>query len=504
MNAKVLRHSIPPILVIGLSLLGIIVSACNLEGPTEEATVTSAQATISFLEAQLTPGYSQPFVIISFPQPGQEVEQRQQVNVQFEATDEQGISRVELLVDDQIVSANDYIPQPGSVFVAKVTWIPDKPGTHVLQVRAYNPANTVGNSDSIVVQVAPAATAAISEPAPMTPTSIPAQPTASPTHTPTQRRPSSTGDIIPSPTQPATTPTPGYAYLIVRVEPGLNVREGPSTRYRRLGSLRPGDIVEIRGQNDIGAGRWWQVRYDSGPNSLGWVTASADYSESFNTGNVAIVAAPPTPVPPTPTLTPTPVTVVQQTAIEFGTDRPQINRGECATVFWNVTNVLEVYYRGHGVPGENQGRLECPTLTEYYELRVVRHGGEVESRTIKIEVIGTGNRSLEMDLGESVDFDEDGEVSKNGDDFIWEEDDDERFFRKWDDDDDLKLVPVGPFGLDMIAREDCQWALDNLDDTDEIKPFAGLAACFRTDERRIGKLRFEDTDDDADIEWALW
>lgn len=504
MKAKVLNSSIRPILIIGLSLLGVIIPACNLESPTEDATVTSARATINFLEAQLTPSHSQPFVVISFPQPGQEFAQGQPVNIQYEATDAQGISRVELIVDDQIVSANEYIPQPGSVFVAKITWIPDEPGAHALQVRAYNPANTANESDSIVVQVSPVATAAISESPTMTPTSTPAQPTASPTYTPTQRRPSSTSDIIPSPTLPAATPTPDYAYLIVQVEPGLNVHKGPSTRYDRLGSLRPGDMVEIRGQNDIGAGRWWQIRYDSAPNGVGWVSSSADYSESFNTGNVAIVAAPPTPAPPTPTFTPTPVPVVQQTTIEFGTDRPEINRGECATVFWNVTNAKEVYYRGQGVPGENQGRLECPTLTEYYELRVVRPGGEIESRTIKIDVIGSGNRSLEMDLGESVDFDEDGEVSKNGDDFIWEEDDDEKVFRKWDNDDDLKLVPVGPFGLDMIAREDCQWALDNLDDTDEIKPFAGLAACFRTDERRIGKLRFEDTDDDADIEWALW
>lgn len=501
MNAKVFQYDIRPILVIGLSLLAGIVSACNLESPAEDATVTSAQATISFLEAQLTPGHSQPFVGISFPQPGQELEQGKPVNVQYEATDEQGISRVELLVDGQIVSANDYIPQPGSVFVAKVAWIPDTPGAHALQVRAYNPANTISNSDSVVVQVTPAV--ALESPT-MTPTSTPAQPTASPTHTPTQRRPSSTGDIIPSPTLPATTPTPSYAYLIIRVEPGLNVREGPSTRYRRLGSLHPGDMVEIRGQNDIGAGRWWQIRFDSAANGVGWVTASADYSESFNTGDVAIVAAPPTPAPPTPTLTPTPVPVVQQTSIEFGTDRPQINRGECATVYWNVTNVLEVYYRGYAVPGENQSRLECPTLTESYELRVVRYGGEVESRTIKIEVVGTENRSLEMDLGDSVDFDKDGKVSKNGDDFIWEKDNDKRYFRKWDNDDDLKLVPVGPFDLDMIGREDCEWALDHLNDTDEIKPFAGLAACFRTDERKIGKLRFQDADDNADIEWALW
>jgi hypothetical protein len=45
--------------------------------------------------------------------------------------------------------------------------------------------------------------------------------------------------------------------------------------------------------------------------------------------------------------------------------------------------------------------------------------GRVESRTIRVEVVGTDFRSAEIDIGESIDFDEDGKVSTNGDDFKW-------------------------------------------------------------------------------------
>jgi len=173
-----------------------------------------------------------------------------------------------------------------------------------------------------------------------------------------------------------------------------------------------------------------------------------------------------------------------------------------------VSNVKEVYYRGGGVSGENQTRLECPTWTQYYELRVVYRDGTINSKTIKIDVVGgSAYRTVDMEAGQTIDFDKDAKVTDNdGDDFEMKEEDDDLIFEKWDDDGDLAQVPVGPVdSLDMIRKQDCDWALDNLDDTNEIKPFGGLAVCFRTDDGRVGKLRFDDVgNDDAKIQWALW
>jgi hypothetical protein len=249
---------------------------------------------------------------------------------------------------------------------------------------------------------------------------------------------------------------------------------------------------------------WWQIRSSSAPDGLAWVSANRSYVESHNVEDVPTVPLPPTPVPPPPTATPTPPPA--QATIQFGVDRTQIRGGECVTFFWNVTQAKEVYFQGQGVAGEDQARRECPFDTQTYELRVVNRDGTVESKRILIEVEGGGYRTVEMDEGDSVDFDKEGRVTDDdGDDFEWVETSGEWRFRKWDDDDDLELVPVGPIdNLGDVRQEDCDWALDNLDDDDYIKPFPGLAACIRTDEGRMGKIRFQDDEGEIDIEWTLW
>ena len=301
--------------------------------------------------------------------------------------DELGIVRLDLLIDHQVLHADQYLPEPGSAFVTKQSWTPRQPGTYTVQVRAYNPADVVGQSQQIIVQVIPAVSVTVTE----TPTTTP-----SPTNTPTiifSLLPTTTP--TPSPPPPTATPT--------SVQPGLNVRTGPSTRYRQIGLLEPGAKAEILGRNNIGAGRWWQIQFDQAAGGVAWVSASADYSAAFNVEQVPVVPPPPTPIPPTPTFTPTPAPV--KPTIVFGADRTQIRAGECVTIYWNVTNVKEVYYRGQGVAGENQGRVECPSITEYFDLRVVNLDGTIDTNTIKIEVEGGGYRSVEIDEGESVDFD---------------------------------------------------------------------------------------------------
>jgi uncharacterized protein YraI len=484
-----LQHWSGPILAIYL-IIGL--TACRSDG-TELVTPVET-ITISAEESRLS--REAPYVIISSPADGQQFEQGQTIRVLSESVDELGIVRLDLLINHQVLHADQYLPEPGSALVTKQSWTPSQPGTYTVQVRAYNPADVVGQSQQIVVQVIPAVSITVTE----TPTTTP----SSPTNTPTiifSLLPTTTP--TPSPPPPTATPTRVPPYLQVSVQPGLNVRTGPSTRYRTIGLLEPGDKAEILGQNNIGAGRWWQIQFDQAPGGVAWVSASADYSAAFNVEQVPVVPPPPTPVLPTPTSTPTSAPV--KPTIVFGADRTQIKAGECVTIYWNVANVKEVYYRGQGVAGENQSRLECPSLTEYFELRAVNLDGTIDTNTIKIEVEGGGYRAVEIDEGESVDFDDEAEVSDDGDDFEWVKVSGERRFRKWDDDGDLKLIPVGPVdSLDLIRRQDCEWALDNLDDEDYIKPFGGLAACIRTDDGRLGKIRFENSDEEVDIEWALW
>ena len=70
----------------------------------------------------------------------------------------------------------------------------------------------------------------------------------------------------------------------------------------------------------------------------------------------------------------------------------------------------------------------------------------------------------------------------------------------------LKAGSTFPFGMvNLVPGEDQHMSIKSVSRSFAAALLvAGLAACFRTDEGRMGKLRFQDADDDADIEWALW
>lgn len=53
----------------------------------------------------------------------------------------------------------------------------------------------------------------------------------------------------------------------------LNVRTGPGTGFRRMGTLSAGQVVQVTGASDNY--QWWRVRTAWG---TGWVSASALYS----------------------------------------------------------------------------------------------------------------------------------------------------------------------------------------------------------------------------------
>lgn len=72
--------------------------------------------------------------------------------------------------------------------------------------------------------------------------------------------------------------------------------------------------------------------------------------------------------------------------IRFWADRYTIKRGECVNISWHVENVREVYYKGRGVVGENQNRVECPSKSRIYDLIVVKTDGSPQLATVTINV----------------------------------------------------------------------------------------------------------------------
>ena len=142
-------------------------------------------------------GSNEPRVTISSPTANQTFAEGKPVGVVSTAVDAEGIVRVELWADGQLVhtSANPQGPQANAPYLANQSWTPDKPGYHVLEVRAYNPANVVGKSEQVYVEVmAPQATD--------TPTPPEQQMAAEPT--PTAPPPTNT----PMPESPAETAVP--------------------------------------------------------------------------------------------------------------------------------------------------------------------------------------------------------------------------------------------------------------------------------------------------------
>jgi hypothetical protein len=117
-----------------------------------------------------------------------------------------------------------------------------------------------------------------------TPTDTPAPP-PSPTETPPP---------LSTEAPPTETPIPEKP-IVTATESNVNLRNGPSTDYEIVGTLSPGESLEIVGRNADSS--WWQV---STPGGLAWVAASAVTASNID-DSIPVVEAPLSPVQPTDT-----------------------------------------------------------------------------------------------------------------------------------------------------------------------------------------------------------
>jgi len=93
---------------------------------------------------------------------------------------------------------------------------------------------------------------------------------------------------------PTVTGTPMGVTATVRMdqENQINVRNGPSVFYDKVGVLLPGQVVPVVGRS--AGGDWVLVEYPGIPGSEGWVYAPYVV---VSPGDVPIVEPPPTPTP---------------------------------------------------------------------------------------------------------------------------------------------------------------------------------------------------------------
>ena len=133
----------------------------------------------------------------------------------------------------------------------------------------------------------------------------------------------------------------------------------------------------------------------------------------------------------------------------------------------------------------------------------------VEDRTVEVinPVVSAG--TITIDPGQTIDFDE-GIIP--GDDFAWNVNGSSRLFEV------LAGVTLSPqaqlTSLSGLTLENCANATfgqyTSIDGSDVIADpvnalTAGRAACYRTNEGRLGKLRFQEySTQSLTIEWLTW
>ncbi len=238
----------------------MVLSACNL---------TSGPPTSAPIENVTNVPSGKPTVTISSPETGSEVVVGDNVLVSANATDTIGVTRMQLIANNQIVKtvSSEAISGDKTMSVL-LDYKPNAAGSVTLQVIAYRAAVA---SDPAEVDI--------------TVRSNQAQVTAT---------------LAPIPNGPDINPNDPTCRALVNI--GLNLRAGPGTNYQRITVLGAGTLVPVVGR--VGSNQWWQVR--SGTN-VGWVAAEFTTLYGALCSSIPIVVPPPSPTttPSTPTNTPT-------------------------------------------------------------------------------------------------------------------------------------------------------------------------------------------------------
>ncbi|MEO8606404.1 MAG: CARDB domain-containing protein [Chloroflexota bacterium] len=243
----------------------LVASACNLsqQPPTDES--------IPLPDNQS----GKPIVEISSPKSGDEFVVGTQIFVTAQASDTVGVTRVQLLANNQPVkTVSSESPAGQKSFDLLLDYTPRAQGAVALQIVAYRGAIA---SDPVEVDINIRAT---------------------------QTQVTATSQSVPD--VPVIDPNDPTCRALINA--GLNVRSGPGTVYDKLTVLGAGTVVPIIGRT--GPNDWWQIRYGL---TVGWV--SAPFTSVYGICSaVPVVPTPPTPTPlggaptwtPQPTFTPRP------------------------------------------------------------------------------------------------------------------------------------------------------------------------------------------------------
>ncbi len=337
-------------------LMVLAVSGCNL---------SSQPPTAEPLDVPTSEAGGRPVVTIASPNDGAEVTVGTQVFVTATATDAVGVTRMQLLANDQIVKTVSSESSSGQRnFQVILDYTPRAEGDVNLKVVAYRGAIA---SDPAAVDIKVKSTAVQIEPTLQPVDNVPA--------------------IDPNdPTCRALTNT------------GLNLRSGPGTVYDRVGLVAGGAVVPIIGR--VGDNSWWQIRYGI---NVGWV--SGQYTSIYGIcTSVPVITTPPTPTPTgsTPTAiatitkTPTPTPTITVTPGKADLVISSIAGPTSTTVAASpVTYSITITNTGSGPSGSFSSTVKLPNGSDA-NLGVVSNLNAGESISLNIDIPFTAATSYTL------------------------------------------------------------------------------------------------------------
>jgi hypothetical protein len=355
----------------------VAASACNLstQPPTAEPLEVPSDL----------PSSGKPVVQIASPESGDEVAVNTQIFVTANATDSVGVTRVQLIANNQVVKTiSSESPAGQQNFQVLLDYTPRQAGDVNLQVVAYRGAIA---SDPAEVDITVRSTQSLA-----------------------------TATLQPISGGPVIDPNDPTCRILTNV--GLNLRTGPGTNYDRITVLSAGTVAPIIGR--LGDNSWWQVR--SGL-TVGWV--SAQFTSVYGICSaVPVVNPPPSPTPtgasPTPsttaTPTPTPTPTISPTPGKADLVISSIAGPTEVTLPSDaVTYAVTITNTGSGPSGQFANKFTLPGGTET-DLGVVANlsPNESISLTILVSFSSSGTFSLTARADSSNQISEVSEVNNVG------------------------------------------------------------------------------------------
>ncbi len=444
---------------------------------------------------------SKPTVAIGSPSSETTYEVGQTIEIQAAIADSQGIARVELWIDGQEVNVDNLNP-PATSHTGRHTWVPQIPGNHLIEIRAYNVGDITNEPAQVIVKVNESQPGPEEEPTatPPPPTEPPATepppteppatdaPPATVTAEPVEETPVPTVTLAPTDPPPATTspedPTP-----YIQPTPVIHTFTADRT------TITPGEKVML--QWDASNLRAVFLRYNNRQERLpghGTFPVTPNTTTHYeliarnDTGGEAtswltIIVLEPTVAPTVPS---TPVVE------KFYAEPTTVPFGDCLTIYWNVLgNVNEIRLNNDAV-SPSGSELFCPQHPTTYGFTLQISGQEnYVEQTIEVEALeppvlaqGTGT----IPMASTLDVDQDGGID---------------FYR------------IGE-GVGLKANEgpasdyeslDFSFCLDQVYHPDvPLGPYPGEASCLLTSRNMVGKFQVLDVEPNGvmTIEYTIW